>query len=181
MWEVERLLNECQELGHMPQILLMENVPAVRGVKSKPETIEDWNMWVKTLEDLGYHNYVSDLKAADFNCAQNRNRCFMISLLSDKLYNFPDSIPLRKRFKDYLDKPVDERFYIKTPKAEKFIADMIAKGELKDLPIDKPLGNLTPADNEKIHQRNFVFNEYGIAPTLTATMYKDSPRVMIDE
>jgi DNA (cytosine-5)-methyltransferase 1 len=38
LWEVERLLNECDEL---PQILLMENVTQVHGSKNK-EHFEEW-------------------------------------------------------------------------------------------------------------------------------------------
>ena len=33
LWEVERILTECQELGTLPQILLMENVPQVHGTR----------------------------------------------------------------------------------------------------------------------------------------------------
>ena len=40
------------------------------------------------------------------------------------------------------------------------------------------LGNILPMCSNKIHQRNFVYSLHGIAPTLTATMYKDPPRVL---
>lgn len=41
------------------------------------------------------------------------------------------------------------------------------------------LGNITPKDNEKIHQRNFVYDEEGICPCLTATDFKDPHRVFV--
>ena len=47
LWEVERLLNEVEEL---PQVLLMENVPQVIGKKN----IEHFNEWREFLESKGY-------------------------------------------------------------------------------------------------------------------------------
>ena len=41
LWEVERILTECYELGSLPQILLMENVPQVHS----QDNIKDFNKW----------------------------------------------------------------------------------------------------------------------------------------
>ena len=60
LWEVERILTECYELGTMPQILLMENVPQVHGTNN----VEDFNKWQLRLEELGYKNYWQDLNGA---------------------------------------------------------------------------------------------------------------------
>ena len=60
LWEVERILTECKELGTMPQILLMENVPQVHGA----DNVEDFNKWQLRLEELGYKNYWQDLNGA---------------------------------------------------------------------------------------------------------------------
>lgn len=177
LWECERILKECSKMGVLPDLCMMENVTQVHAAKN----LHNWETWIHTLEDLGYKNYYQDLNAKNYGVAQNRNRTFMISLLSDKLYSFPDEIVLNKRLKDYLEPTVDEKYYINTPKAAELINKLIQDGKLEELPTDKPLGNLTPADNEKIHQRNFVFNENGISPTQTATQYKDPIRVIIDE
>ena len=59
LWEVERLLNECEEL---PQILLMENVTQVHGTKNK----EHFEAWIHFLESKGYSNYWEDLNAKNF-------------------------------------------------------------------------------------------------------------------
>lgn len=40
------------------------------------------------------------------------------------------------------------------------------------------LGNVLPMNSNKIHQRNWVYAINGIAPILTATMYKDPPRIL---
>ncbi len=114
LWEVERLLTEIIE---KPQILLMENVPQVHGKKNK----QDFDNWCKSLEQLGYKNFWQDLNAKDYGIPQNRNRCFMISLLGDYNYSFPSKMDLQVRLKDFLDKKVDEKYYLLDKTIEMFI------------------------------------------------------------
>lgn len=105
LWEVERLLNECSEL---PQILLMENVTQVHGSKNR----EHFDEWIRFLESKGYSNYWKDLNAKNFGIPQNRNRTFMVSVLGDYVYEFPQEFPLTLRLKDMLETEVDEKFYL---------------------------------------------------------------------
>jgi DNA (cytosine-5)-methyltransferase 1 len=125
LWEVERLLNEVEEL---PQVLLMENVPQVIGKKN----IADFELWQKFLEEKGYSNFVNILNAKDYGVAQNRKRCFMVSILGEWNYNFPKPIPLTKTMKDYLEDEVDEKYYINSEKAQKLIQQLMESGQLKD-------------------------------------------------
>lgn len=108
LWEVERILSECYELGTMPQILLMENVPQVHGT----DNIKDFNKWQSRLEELGYKSYVQDLIATDYGIPQTRNRCFMVSILGDYSYTFPKPIPLKLKLKDMLEDNADEKYYL---------------------------------------------------------------------
>ena len=108
LWEVERILKECKEFGELPQILLMENVPQVHGT----DNVEDFNKWQLELEKLGYKNYFKDLIATDYGIPQTRNRCFMISILGDYSYQFPEPMPLRLKLKDMLEDDVDEKYYL---------------------------------------------------------------------
>ena len=105
LFEVGRLLDEVEEL---PQILLMENVPQVISKKNE----EAFTKWKNTLEWKGYKNYIQLLNAKDYGVAQSRNRCFMVSILGDKGYQFPKPIPLNKCMKDYLEDEVDEKYYL---------------------------------------------------------------------
>lgn len=125
LWEVERLLNEVEEL---PQILLMENVPQVIGKAN----IKDFHEWQRFLEGKGYSNYVDTLNAKDYGVAQNRNRTFMVSILGEYNYTFPRPIPLTKTMKDYLESEVDEKYYIKNEKAQELIQQLIDSDQLKD-------------------------------------------------
>lgn len=123
LWEVERLLRECTEL---PQILFMENVPQVHSKKN----INDFEQWLEFLESLGYKNFYQDLNAKDYGIAQCRKRCFMFSFLGDFEYHFPEPFQLTKKIKDYLEDNVDDKFYIKTPKAEALIKSLLDRGIL---------------------------------------------------
>lgn len=123
LWEVERLLKETKEL---PQVLLMENVPQVIGKGN----INDFREWQYFLEDLGYMNYTQVLNAKHYGVAQNRERCFMVSILGEYSYNFPEPVKLTKTIADYLEDEVEEKFYIKGEKADKLIEQLIEKGQL---------------------------------------------------
>lgn len=105
LWEVERLLNECDEL---PQVLLMENVPQVHSVKNK----EHFDKWIEFLESKGYSNHWQDLNAKDYGIPQSRNRCYMVSILGEHSYEFPTPIPLNYRLGDLLEQEVDEKYYL---------------------------------------------------------------------
>lgn len=124
LWEVERLLGETE---HLPQILLMENVPQVIS----DQNINDFHDWMAFLERKGYKSYVQILNAKDYGVAQNRERCFMVSLLGDYNYRFPQQVPLEKTMKDYLEEEVDEKYYINSKKAQHLIKDLQDSGQLE--------------------------------------------------
>lgn len=121
LWEVERILKECDEL---PDILLMENVPQVHGKKAFNDFLE----WIHFLDGLNYTSVWTDMNAKDYGVAQNRNRCFMVSWLGNYTYKFPEPIPLKKCLKDYLDEEVDDKYYLKDEAVEKLIKNLDAKG-----------------------------------------------------
>lgn len=127
LWEVERLLNETE---HLPQLLLMENVPQVHSKKNKG----DFENWIRFLENKGYSNYWQDLNAKDYGVAQNRNRCFMVSILGNYCFYFPKPHPLTKRMVDYLEDSVDEKYYIDNEKSLALIKKLTDDGTL---PIDR--------------------------------------------
>ena len=112
LWEVERLLLECDEL---PQVLLMENVPQVHGKKN----IDHFKQWIDALNKLGYSSFWKDLNSRDFGIPQNRNRTFMVSIKGDYTYEFPQPFELKLRLKDVLETEVDEKYYLINAQIEK--------------------------------------------------------------
>lgn len=117
LWEVERLLNECN--NNLPQVLLMENVPQVHGSKN----IADFREWIAFLDSKGYTSVWTDMNAKDYGIPQNRNRCFMVSFLGDYFYDFPTKQKLNLRLGDVLEQNVDESYYLSNSTVEYFIAN----------------------------------------------------------
>lgn len=171
LWEVERLLKEVKEL---PQVLLMENVPQVIS----DANISDFHKWQKFLEDKGYTNYVDVLNAKDYGVAQNRERCFMVSLLGQWNYKFPQPVPLTKTMADYLEDEVDEKYYINSEKAQKLIQQLIESGQLgqqenRNIPckLDKPYidGKFVSMTSDELALRDVGTETVG---TITARYHK---------
>lgn len=80
LWEVERILNEYDNLEKSkPRFLLMENVTAIHGPLHK----KNFEYWQTELERMGYKNFTYDLSAKNFGIPQSRTRTFMISVLMD--------------------------------------------------------------------------------------------------
>jgi len=146
LWEVERLLNEVDEL---PQVLLMENVPQVHDDKNR----ECFRNWIIFLESKGYTSYCEDLNAKNYGVPQNRERCFMVSLL-EGYYVFPDSVPLKERLKDRLEQNVGKEYDI---------SDKAAAG------IAKSTFNSTASRIQDVG---------GVHRTLCARDYKDPPCII---
>lgn len=130
LWEVERLLNEVE---HLPQVLVMENVPMVHSADNMP----DFKKWIEFLEGKGYSNWWQDLNAKEYGVAQNRDRTFMVSILGEWHYKFPKPIPLTKTMKDYLEDDVDEKYYINNEKAQKLIDTLLENGTILDRQTDR--------------------------------------------
>lgn len=176
LWEVERILSECEEL---PQVLLMENVPQVHGKKN----MEHFKKWISALEELGYSNYWQDLNAKDYGIPQNRNRCFMISVLGNYKYEFPKPFELKLKLKDMLEDEVDEKYYLSDKQVdsikfstytqnqrriqEKDYSDTLCARDWKDPKCVKVNRKYGIFDTEKsTHQAGSVYDENGLSPTL---------------
>lgn len=105
------LLWECKKAieAKRPKYLLMENVKALTFKKFKPYL----EKWLDYLKDLGYTNFAKVLNAKNYGVPQNRERIFVVSILGEAEYSFPEGFELDKRLKDILEKDVDESFYLK--------------------------------------------------------------------
>lgn len=118
------LLYECEKIieNKKPKYLLLENVKNLVGKKFK----NDFDEWLKYLENLGYKNYWKVLNAKDYGVPQNRERVFVVSILNDSQeYEFPKPIKLTKCIKDILEDNIDEKFYMNKP------FKLVDKGRIK--------------------------------------------------
>ena len=82
---------------------------------------QSFNNWLNFLESIGYKSYWQDLNAKNFGVPQNRNRTFMVSVLGDFYYEFPQPIKLEKRLKDMLETEIDEKYYLSDKIVDYFV------------------------------------------------------------
>ena len=136
LWEVERILDELfnesrerEESTHLPT-LLMENVPEVQGAGN----LEHFIKWCKKLESIGYDNYFQILNCKDYGIPQNRRRCFMLSIPKGYAYDFPLKINLKYRLKDFLEKVVDDKYYLSDKDIER-----ISQWKSQESPLDNAI------------------------------------------
>jgi len=203
LWEVERLLEECCgfkehrippssrskihsmsdwvddynydiDKTKLPQVLLMENVPQVISRAN----ISDFQKWQYKLEQLGYSNYVQLLNAKDYGIPQNRNRCFMVSILGDFYYGFPRKQKLKLRLKDMLEDEVDEKYYLSERALKGVLNTTLCARDYKD-PKLILVGNM---EGGKWESARRVYSEDGLAPTIhTCQGGNTEPKVTIKE
>lgn len=167
LWEVERLLDECENL---PQVLLMENVPQVIGQNN----IQHFAKWIEKLEQLGYKNKWQVLNAKDYGIPQNRERCFMVSILGDYYYDFPKTIPLKLSLKDMLEKEVDEKYYLSDNQLVyafdcNRVCDNTKRGDLGDRVVNPQIAKTIScrgAESQRADITNFVVGDNSIEYTL---------------
>lgn len=145
LWEVERLLNEVDNL---PEVLLMENVVQVHSEKNRA----DFNKWISFLEGKGYSNYYADLNSKNYGVTQSRNRCFMVSILGDYNYEFPQPEPLNKTMADYLEPTVDEKYFLSL-KGVKYVTNPKRAGFVK---INSEIAYTIQAKGNNNGNGNFV-------------------------
>ena len=82
------------------------------------------------------------MNAKDYGVAQNRKRCFMVSILENGIYEFPKPVKLTKRMKYYLEDEVDEKYYLRSEKADRLIDDLESRGILKQPATDDRNGEI---------------------------------------
>ena len=137
LWEIKRILEELKQTNSLPQTLLMENVPMLVSKNN----IHNFKKWDNFLTSLGYKNYTECLNAKDYGIPQNRDRCFMVSVLGDYNYNFPRKQKLKLKLKDMLEDEVDEKYYL----TEKQIDDIKHWKA-----YEKPLEQLEKTDKKQV-------------------------------
>ena len=109
LWEVQRLLGVSKEKGTLPRFLLMENVKNIISKRFMPL----FQVWIDYLSSLGYKSFYKVLNAKDYGVPQNRERCFMLSVLNyDGDFKFPEPIELKTYLQDLLEPEVEERFFL---------------------------------------------------------------------
>lgn len=116
-----RIIQHCK-----PKIAIAENVKNLAGKKFEKE----FQIVLQSLENAGYNNYWKILDAKDYDLAQHRERVICVSIRKDidtGIFEFPKPVKLVKCLYDYLEKEVDEKYYIPDDKAKSLIPQLKEK------------------------------------------------------
>lgn len=92
LWEIDRILNELEQLNKLPEFLLLENV--VNMVSKKHEV--QYKLWLQKLNDLGYTTTTYKINAREYGVPQNRNRIYALSVLNNPKKQKIESIQISK-------------------------------------------------------------------------------------
>lgn len=165
LWQIERILLELREnytTSEMPKYLLMENVSSVIHNNHKQE----FNNWIKSLDEIGYESKLYLLNAKDFGSPQNRLRAFLLSVRKDwkQTINFEfvefEKSKKQKYLKDILQNNESHDLFL--PNLDNY--ERTPFRTTKSLIKRSDLINYTNFSSE-----NYVYHPKGIGPTLTAT------------
>ena len=115
LWEVKRIIETKK-----PKYILTENVKALVSEKFRPGFLR----FCEYLEGMGYTSFRQVMNAKEHGVPQNRERIFVVSILGDSWFNFPQPQELKLRLKDLLEDEVDEKYYIDDVKVSSFIGQL---------------------------------------------------------
>ena len=167
MWTTVDIVEHCR-----PKVVVWENVKNLLSKKHR----HNFDAYLEVMEQFGYSNYYQVLNAKNYGIPQNRERIFTVSIRKDvdEGYIFPEPQELTLRLKDMLEDEVDEKYNIGTCKIQQLIENIGGK-----IDLDKQvIGTCHKRNDLSRSTRDRVYNAEKNAPTLSATMYKDAPKII---
>ena len=119
MYETLRIVEKLK-----PKYVIWENVKNLLSKKHR----HNFDAYLKSMEDLGYHNDYKVLNAKDYGIPQNRERVFTVSIRKDlesefMNFRFPEPVELKTKLNDILEPVVDEKFYLSDKALACFMSD----------------------------------------------------------
>lgn len=154
MYETLRIVEKLK-----PKYVIWENVKNLLSKKHR----HNFDAYLKSMEDLGYHNEYKVLNAKDYGIPQNRERVFTVSIRKDleaefMNFRFPEPIELKTKLNDILEPVVDEKFYL----SDKALACFMSNGTGKYPRRERFLQNINRKNREI---GNAVTTRAGSRPT----------------
>lgn len=132
LWENIRLLKDAVDNNKAPKYVMFENVKNLVG----KQFYNDFMVLIEILDVLGYNTYWKVLNAKDCGIPQNRERVFAMCLRKDidnHAFTFPEPYDNGIRLEDTTETQIDEKYYVKTQRAESLIDRMLQEGRLKQI------------------------------------------------
>ena len=159
-FKVVEIIENQRDRGHQPRIVVLENVRNLM-THDKGRTFK---VIKETLEDLGYHVFSAQLNSADYGVPQTRNRVFLVCLMDDVDYTFPNGKELNCTLQDVLENDVADKYFLSERILKTILSNgtggYYAKSEI-DLKVARPL-TATMAKMHRACQDNYVTQSKGI-------------------
>ena len=165
LYEVERIVKVKQ-----PKYLMMENV---KNLVSKTHMVSFQNH-IDFLNSLGYSTYWRVLNAADFGCAQNRERVLMMAVMGEskeqvkrRMMRVDNHKKNRVAMRSFIENEVSEKLFIDcefeshNPSNENSVCKMVAK-----------------RTDIKYDQASRIYSIDGASPCITKSAI---PQILTDE
>ncbi len=177
------LLWECEKAIAIkkPKYVILENVKPLMDTNNEGTFLK----WQQRISKYGYINYSQVLDAASFGVPQHRERTYMISIMADKespnpLYEFPTGACESISMNNFLEKVVDEKYYLSQAKCVVLMKLLnSSKGETISINNNKICN--VPDEGSKgkmVEQYVTPLCKGNVIPTLTAQGTHGSPRAM---
>jgi DNA (cytosine-5)-methyltransferase 1 len=105
----------------------------------------------------------------DHTIPQNRERVFVVSILGEEDYQFPEKQELKLRLKDLLEDEVDDKYFLPEEIQERFIYKTSGRN----------IVGTTAPESRTIGQRDRVYDINSPIASLSATDYKQSKQIIV--
>ncbi len=212
MWETVRIV---EELGKWkPKVIIWENVKGVLNKSRKckeckeivkysisgtkpckcgatPKTnYDNFNLYLSSLNELGYTNHYKVLNGIDFGIPQKRQRVFTISILNTaeeyKHFNFDNikNIPTQP-LSEFLEQDVNIKYYVNQASMIKAIEDgkiKIVDNEVQTITTKQWRWNNAGVIKVPLYNynaENYVYDTNKAIGTLTATGAQSRIKIMV--
>lgn len=173
-----------------PKYAIAENVKNLMSKAFEREL----DIVLNSLGAAGYNNYCKVLNAKDYGIPQNRERVFIVSIRRDVdnfSFDFPKKETLELRMKDFLEKEVDEKYYMSDKALNSILSPDTKNYDIKlDIEDGKAvigkdiepirLGNIYGEDKGTGYAGN-VWDKDAIAPTLMTMQGGNRQPMIIDD
>lgn len=112
LWEVRNAI-----AAKRPRYILFENVKGFVSGKN----VGEYKKLYSYLSGEGYSVFAQVLNAKNYGIPQNRERVYIVAILGDAWFTFPQPVELRTRMEDLVEDNVDEKYYLDREKVEKWL------------------------------------------------------------
>lgn len=118
LWEVRRPIAVKR-----PRYILFENVKGFVSGKN----VEEYKKLYSFLSGEGYSVFTQVLNAKEYGIPQHRERVYIVAIMGDAWFTFPQPRELTLRLKDLMEEGADEKYYLPQDKVDLFFAVMRVK------------------------------------------------------